>query len=168
VVAILAGAVASALANFSEPDSIFYPAKRAGESVLMATTGDSVARATLETQLSEQRLREAEAMAAAGRGDLVVSAISDHYQYLRDAANDLSSASVSHVGKWLLARDALVQEESQSVTAISQKLKDDKDLVAGNQVDRYSTQFQDDRKTLDPPLQTAVPSPAASPSPASG
>ena len=93
VLAALVGTALAVVTSFADPDSLLYPLKRLGESVLVAATPDRVNRAELEVKLSQTRAREAEDMASRGKGELAVRAVQDRVSLLQAAGRDLSSAS---------------------------------------------------------------------------
>jgi hypothetical protein len=144
----------------SDPDSPFYPLKQTGESVLLATSLDPVARADLEIKLAQTRTREAETMAASSRPDLAVRAVRARYDTLRHAAADLVHASRRDAG-WKSVRDRWEETASEPVTSVERQLAAGGFKEQATEVRNESSTFQDDRKRLDP----ALGKPAASPQP---
>jgi hypothetical protein len=122
LIAVTVGAVLAAGASFSGPDSSLYPVKRTGENILLAHARDPVSRSNLEVNLSEERLREAEAMAAAGRPDLALDMLSVRYSELRDAGNRLAADQVRD-SRWRDARGRFLDEAAKPVAPLQRQLQ---------------------------------------------
>jgi hypothetical protein len=120
-VAVTVGAVLALAASFSTPDSSLYSVKRTGEKMLVTLSRDPISRSDLEVNLSEERLRESEAMAAAGKPDLALDALSARYQELRDAGDVLAAEDV-HDSRWKAARGRFVDEAGKPIAPLEREL----------------------------------------------
>ncbi len=87
-----AGTLAVAAAS-SLPGQAAYGLKLAAENAVVILTADPLNRASLEVEFAEQRLVEAQLMAAQGRGGLAVEAMRDYYSDLLEAQRTLQTAS---------------------------------------------------------------------------
>ncbi len=158
------GVVLAVLSSFADPDSVFYPIKGLGESVLIKVNRDPVARADLEIKLAGARSREAEDMAAAGKGQLAEDAIARHFDLLRSGATDLKRAPL-RTAKWKAARDRLFDEAGKPQTQEQRDLKAAGQAGAADGIKVLAENYQNQRKSLDAGLGRAVP--AAGPAPGS-
>ncbi len=160
-IALALGVGAAGLAALSEPDSSLYGLKRAGENALVAVYSlDASGKAGLQVRLAQMRLREAEAMAQAGKPNLVLQAVRERYNTLRSASQVLSTAS--HDAGWRSARTRLLDEENVDLGTLEQQLTSAGYGDAAARVREEVQRFQADRRTLDVPLGVAPgPSPSA-------
>jgi hypothetical protein len=122
MIAVTVGAFLAVAANFSAPDSALYPVKRTGENILLTLARDPVSRSNLEVNLSEERLREAETMAAAGRPDLALDMLSARYGELRDAGDRLAADPVRDA-RWRDARSHFLDEAARPVAPLQRQLQ---------------------------------------------
>lgn len=159
-VAVGVGVVVAAMAVTSEPDSATYSLRRVAEDALVMVHRNPVSRASLEVDLSDQRLREAEAMALQGHADLAVTAVHDHFVELRQAARALIDASAPSDASWRAARAKLGDAESDSLQTVETQLTLDGDGWAANQVKAEVGSFASERHFLDQELGPA-PAPSA-------
>jgi hypothetical protein len=74
------------------PDSILYPVDKAIENVQVALTTDPVEKAQTLTEISSERLDEAQVMASEGKTELVSTAITESQNTQAEAQNVLTSA----------------------------------------------------------------------------
>jgi hypothetical protein len=167
--AVVLGAAAGALAQFSEPDSGLYPLKRGSEQLMLALTGDPVSRADIHVELARQRLREAASMAQQHRASLAIQANRQRYGELDAAGSDLLSTKV-RTSKWSQVRDRLEEEESVPPTMVERRLDEGGYKAEAQEVRSDATAFQARRKAVDQrllPPEKANPnaSPAPVPSP---
>jgi hypothetical protein len=121
MIAVTLGVILAIAADFSTPDSGLYPIKRAGESALLGLSRDPVGRSDLEVNLAEERLREAETMAATGKPDLALDALSARYAELRDAGDRLA-APQAHDSRWSGARGRYLDEANKPVLPLEREL----------------------------------------------
>jgi DNA-directed RNA polymerase specialized sigma24 family protein len=164
LIAVGVGGTIAIFSMFSGPDSPAYPLKRFAETALLAANRDPVNRADFELKMSSTRSREAEDMAVAGRGDLAVTAVRDHFDDLRAAGADLLR-SPRHDQKWLDQRNRFGELASQSTQQIEADLTATHQREQSDEVKALTTQFQADRKQLDQQLGQAAPPATPSPSP---
>ena len=164
LIAIFVGGVVAVGASFSTPDSSLYGVKRAGEGALIGLARDPVARSDLEVKLAEERLREAETMAANGKPDLALDTLADRYSELRDAGDRLSSAP-THDARWRAARTRFLDEASKPVAPLQRQLTQKGYPTWAAQASDMATQFQRYLDQLTPSLGVQRRSPDAAPQP---
>jgi hypothetical protein len=121
LIAVTVGVVVAAAADFSTPDSSLYTVKRAGENMLLRLSRDPVSRSDLEVNLAEERLREAETMAAVGKPDLALQALATRYSELRDAGDRLAAPQARNA-RWTDARDRYLDEAGKPVLPLEREL----------------------------------------------
>ena len=125
---------------------------RAGESVLLGVTSDRVAKANLEINLSEERLKEAETEAALGHGPAANQAVADRYDELRLAAADLAGVPHKSTASWNSARDRFETEASKPIDTLGRALTAQGEKSAAAGVKATYDRFQTDRQQLDKAL----------------
>jgi hypothetical protein len=152
VLALVAGVILAGAAAFASPSSAVYPLKRAGESVLLGVTTDRVAKANLEINLSEERLKEAETEAALGHGPAAAQAINDRYDELRLAAGDLAGVPHKTTASWKSARDRFETEAGKPIDTLERALTATGQKQAAADVKASYQQFETDRQQLDKEL----------------
>lgn len=146
------GIVLAVLSSFADPDSPFYPLKRAGESVLIALNPDPTNRADLEVKVAETRSREAETMAGdRNNADLAVAAMQEHFDLLRAAARDLIAAR-KRDRHWTSVRDDLESQASLDVAPLERELEQVGAKRQSAQIQADNARFQNDRRSFDPKL----------------
>ncbi|HEX6488490.1 MAG TPA: DUF5667 domain-containing protein [Candidatus Dormibacteraeota bacterium] len=150
--AVVIGVGLAAMAVTSEPDSPAYPLRRVAENALVLAHRDPVSRATLEVDLADQRLREAEAMALANKASLAVPAVHDRYVELLQASRALIDDSSAHDSSWRAARTKLIADESVSLQSLETQLEASGDSWAAAAIRSEVSSFQNERKYLDEEL----------------
>ncbi len=168
VLAVVAGVVLAAAAGFSTPSSPIYPLKRFDEALLLAVTGDRLARANLEVKLAAERMKEAETEASFRHGDLAAAATAERFDILRRAGADLAAAPRRDAA-WRQARGRYEQEASRPVDQLERLMNSNGLSEAARQVRRDNERFQADRARIDrelgaaptgsPTEPTAIPTP---------
>lgn len=172
VVAFVAGIALALAAQLAEPDSVLFPIKKTSERLLLAVTRDPVARASIETQLANQRYRDAEAMAAKNKSDLAVDQMRTYYDDLR-AAGETLAAAPRRSASWNGARDQLDKVSSKPIDILLVELNSRRQVAAAQVIQALAAQFAADRKVMDQKLrtptvtQTQVPQPGSSAVPGS-
>jgi hypothetical protein len=162
VLAALAGTTLAVVSSFADPDSLLYPLKRLGESVLVSATPSPVSKADLEIKLSQTREREAEDMASRGKGDLAVQAIRDRVSLLRSAAKELSGTSAKS-NRWRDTRNSFFATASAPLDEVERELEVTGQPTAAQEVREIDV----DWVHQEPSLRQSLTQPAASPAPAS-
>jgi RNA polymerase sigma-70 factor (ECF subfamily) len=152
IVGIVIGVILAGAAVTSEPDSFTYPLRRLAEDALVTVHTNPVSRASLEVDLSDQRLREAEAMALQGKAGLAAQAVHDRLVELRQAARALIDATGGHDAAWQAARRKLGADEVVSLQQIETQLTAHGDDWAAQRVRAENASFQSDRRFLDQEL----------------
>lgn len=158
------GIVLAGMAVTSEPDSVAYPLRRLAEDGLVMAHRNPASRASLEVDLADQRLREAEAMALQGKAALAVQAVHDRYVELRQAARALIDSSGPHDAAWTAARRKFGADEVASLQQVETQLTADGDGWATQKVRDEVSSFQSDRRFLDQELGPVPGSTTAQPS----
>ena len=161
IAAIVGGALAGA-ASFSTPDSPLYRIKRSGENALLQLARDPVARADLDVNLAEERLREAEGMAAAGKPDVALDTLAARYDELRDAGDRLASAQ-PHDGRWKAAVSRYLTEAQKPIASLQRQLTQKGYPSWADQAGKMAGGFQRDLDRLKPKLGATINAPAPSP-----
>jgi hypothetical protein len=164
VLAALAGTTLAVVSSFADPDSLLYPLKRAGESVLVAATPDAVNRADLEVKLSQTREREAEDMASRGKGGLAVHAVEDRVSLLRAAAHDLAGAS-RRDNRWTGSRTRFTDAASAPLDQVERDLAVTGQPASAEQVRQIDVDWVRRQPALRQSLGQPAPSPTAPPPP---
>lgn len=152
ILGAILGVVLAGAAVTSEPDSLAYPLRRVAEDALVMAHRNPASRASLEVDLSDQRLREAEAMALQGKAGLAVQAVHDRFVELRQAARALIDAGAPQDPAWQAARRKLGADEVASLQQIEGQLTLHGDDWAAGQVRQEANSFQSDRRFLDQEL----------------
>jgi DNA-directed RNA polymerase specialized sigma24 family protein/type VI protein secretion system component VasF len=166
VLAALVGTTLAVVSSFADPDSLLYPLKRLGESVLVAVTQDRVNRAELEVKLSQSREREAEDMASRGKGSLAVQAVRDRVSLLQAAATDLSGVSPRN-SRWTDARNQFLNAAGAPLDQIEHDLDVTGQPPAAEEVRRIDVDWVHQQAPLRQSLGQPAPAPSAPP-PAGG
>jgi hypothetical protein len=166
VLAALVGTTFSVVSSFADPDSLLYPLKRLGESVLVGATPSPVSRADLEIKLSQTREREAEDMASRGKGDLAVQAVRDRISLLQAAVRELSSTSARN-SRWRDTRNSFFGAASTPLDEVERDLEVTGQPSAAQEVRGIDVDWVHQQPSLRQSLGLAAPSPSA-PTPAGG
>ena len=166
IVAVVAGVALALAAQLAEPDSVLFPIKKTSERVLLAVTRDPVARAAIETQLANQRYRDAESMAAKDRDDLAIDQMKIYYDDLR-AAGDTLAAAPHRTASWNTARDQLDKVSSKPIDPLLTELISRKHVPAAQAIQALGTQFAADRKAIDLKLRAPAATTTQAPAPGS-
>ena len=164
LVAALLGGVLAATASFSTPDSPLYPIKRSGEDALRQLSRDPVSRSDIDVNLAEERLRESEGMAAAGKPDLALGALSTRYDELREAGDRLAAAGVRDA-RWKSAVQRYVNEARKPVAPLERQLTQKGFPTWATQAGNMAADFQRYLDQLTPQLGVAGGSPGSAPEP---
>ena len=164
LIAALLGGVVAAAASFSTPESPLYRIKRSGENVLLQLARDPVARSDLDINLAEERLREAEGMAAAGKPDLALDILSIRYDELRDAGDRLA-AEPTHDARWKAATKRYLSEAQEPVTPLQHQLKQKGFESWATQAGNMASDFQAYLDGIKPQLGATTTSPGSAPQP---
>ena len=165
LLALIAGVTLAMAAQLSEPDSSLYGLKLKTEAVLLAVNRSDVSKAGVHLQLASQRYRDAEAMAAVGKGDLAVSSMAAYYDELRQAGSELAAAP--RTGSWKSVRDQFDSAESKPIDTILTQLQNSHQAAAATQIQKLADRFGNDRKSIDVKLNGPSAKPNPTPSGAS-
>jgi hypothetical protein len=162
--ALLAGSALALAAQLAEPDSQLYPLKLNTEKMLVATGRTPTGKANVRIELATQRYRDAEAMAAKGKGTLAVEAMGAYYDQLRAAGVELSAAP-RDLG-WKSVRSQFAKAETKSNDVIVNQLQNSGQKEAVKSIQTLESQFAKDRRAIDQRLNLATPTnPNANPQP---
>ena len=167
LIAALLGGVVAATSSFSTPDSPLYRVKRSGEDALLKLARDPISRSDLDIKLAEERMREAEGMAAAGKPDIALSTLSTRFDELRDAGDRLAAAQ-PHDARWKDAVKRYLAEAQEPVTPLQHQLIQKGDASSAKEAGDMSSEFQAYLDGVKPELgvaNTSAPGPAPQPSP---
>jgi uncharacterized protein YaaR (DUF327 family) len=164
LVAVLVGGILAVVASFSTPDSPFYGIKRSGENTLSQLQRDPVARSDLDVNLAEERLRESEGMAVAGKPDLALAALATRYDELRDAGDRLAAAR-THDARWKSAVSRYVTEAQKPITSLEHQLTQKGYPSWAAQAASLASDFQKYLDGVKPQLGVITPSPSPTPLP---
>jgi Domain of unknown function (DUF5667) len=164
LIAILLGGILAVVASFSTPDSPFYGIKRSGEKTLSQLQRDPVSRSDLDVNLAEERLRESEGMAVAGKPDLALAALSTRFDELRDAGDRLAAAR-PHDARWKGAVNRYVTEAQKPVTPLEHQLSQKGYPSWADQAGSMAANFQKYLDGIKPQLGVVTPLPTPTPLP---
>ena len=154
--ALIAGSTLALAAQLAEPDSQLYPLKLNTEKMLVAVGRTPTGKANVRIELATQRYRDAEAMAAKGKGSLAVQAMRAYYDQLRAASDELAVAP--HDAGWKGVRDQFAKAETKSNDVIVNQLQNSGQKNAVKDIQGLESQFAKDRKAIDTRLNLATPS----------
>ncbi|MDQ6917985.1 MAG: DUF5667 domain-containing protein [Candidatus Dormibacteraeota bacterium] len=157
MLALLAGVSLALAAQLSEPDGNLYPLKLNTERLLVAANRSPVSQAGVRMQLANQRYRDAEAMAARGKGKLAVASMQAYYDQLRLAGAALAGAQ--HDPSWKAVRAQYLTAEAKPIDNIVTQLQNTHQVDALAGVKALSEQFAKDRKDIDAKLNPLAPTP---------
>ena len=157
LLALAAGITLALAAQLAEPDSSLYPLKLNTERLLVAVNRAPAGRAAVHLELSNQRFRDAESMAAVGKGNLSVAAMRAYYDQLRLAGSDLAAAK--HDASWKGVRDQFDKAEAKPIDEILTQLQNTKQTAALSGIKALADQFAADRKSIDARLSPPAPAP---------
>ena len=163
ILALIAGSTLALAAQLAEPDSSLYPLKLNTEKMLVATGRTPTGRANVRIELATQRYRDAEAMAAKGKGTLAVQAMHAYYVQLRSAAAELAVAR--HDAGWKGVRDQFAKAETKSNDVIVNQLQNSGQKSAVKSIQGLESQFAKDRKAIDTQLSLSTPTVPTTPQP---
>ena len=163
--AIFTGVGLAFAAQLSDPDSPLYPVRIVSEKGLVAVSRNPVDKAAVHVDFANQRFRDAESMAAKGKAQLALDALSAYYDELRLGTNTLGSVKLRDK-KWLDTRKQLASAESKRIDIVEAALTNAGQKDAAAIVAERQKAFNAERQTLDKQLAVEVPKPAA-PAPAS-
>jgi len=164
VLALIAGGTLALAAQLAEPDGQLYPLKLNTEKMLVATGRTPTGRANVRIELATQRYRDAEAMAAKGKGGLAVQSIAAYYDQLRAAGQELERAPRD--AGWKSVRAQYLKAETKQNDVIVNQLLNGGQKNAVKSIQALEMQFGKDRKLIDAKLNLATqPNPGANPQP---
>ena len=168
LLALLAGAMLATAAQLAEPDNSLYRLKLQTESLLLDANRTPTGKAGVRLELASQRFRDAEAMAAVGKGDLSVQSMQAYYDQLRQAGALLAAAP--HDSSWKSVHDQFDTAEAKPIDTLLQQLQNSHQDTAAKEVQALADQFAKDRVKIDKALNpgAASASPAPMPSGATG
>ena len=168
LLALLAGATLALAAQLAEPDSTLYGLKLQTESLLLAVNRSPTSKAGVRLELASQRFRDAEAMAAVGKGDLSVQSMNAYYDQLRQAGALLAGAPRD--SSWKSVRDQFDSAEAKPIDTLLAQLQNTHQGDAAKRVQALADRFARDRVAIDKKLNpgSASPNPAPLPSGATG
>jgi Domain of unknown function (DUF5667) len=164
LIAVLLGGVLAAVASFSTPDSPFYGVKRSGENVLLQLSRDPVSRSDMDVNLAEERLREAEGMAAASKPDVALDTLETRYDELRDAGDRLAAAQPRDA-RWKGAVTRYLAEAQKPVTPLEHQLTQKGFPTWAAQAGSMAGDFQQYLDQVKPRLGVTNAAPGAAPQP---
>lgn len=164
ILALIAGSALALAAQLAEPDAPLYPLKLNTERMLVAVGRTPTGKANVRIQLATQRYRDAEAMAAKGKGTLAVESMGAYYDQLRAAGAELGGAP--HDAGWRTARDQFAKAEAKPNDVIVNQLLNSGQKDAVKSIQGLESQFAKDRKAIDAKLNlTPKPNPGGNPQP---
>ena len=152
--ALVAGVTLALASQLAEPDSSLYPLKMSSERLLVAVNRAPTSKASIHLQLANQRFRDAEAMAASGKGSYAVSSIRAYYDQLRLAARELARGR--HDAAWKTVRNQFDAAEAKPIDVIITQLQNNRQMASVDGVKAAAAQFSRDRKTIDTQLNPAA------------
>jgi hypothetical protein len=152
--ALVAGVSLALAAQLSEPDSGLYGLKLETERILLAVNRSPTSKASVHLQLASQRFRDTEAMAATGRGDLVVLSMAAYYDELRQAGAELARAQRD--APWKSVRNQFDSAESKPIDSITSQLQNEHLPSVSLRVQALAGRFAEDRKSIDAKLNAPV------------
>ena len=155
LLALAAGITLALAAQLAEPDSSLYPLKLNTERLLVAVNRAPAGRAAVHLEVSNQRFRDAESMAAVGKGNLSVAAMRAYYDQLRLAGSDLAAAKQD--ASWKSVRDQFDKAEAKPIDEILLQLRNTRQTAALSDVKALADKFAADRKNIDAKLHMAAP-----------
>jgi hypothetical protein len=157
MLALIAGVTLALAAQLAEPDSGLYSLKLQTEQVLLAVNRSPTSQASVHLQLASQRYRDAEAMAAVGKGDYSVQSMAAYYDELRQAGHQLASAHRD--ASWKSVRDQFDSAEAKPIDTILTQLQNTHETGAVAQIQALAARFDKDRKSIDAKLNPASATP---------
>lgn len=152
--ALVAGVTLALASQLAEPDSSLYPLKMSSERLLVAVNRAPTSKASIHLQFASQRFRDAEAMAASGKGNYAVSSVQAYYDQLRLAGQELAGAR--HDAAWKSVRNQFDAAESKPIDEIITQLQNTRQPASVDGVKAAAAQFAKDRKTIDAKLNPAA------------
>ncbi len=162
--ALIAGVTLALASQLAEPDSSLYPLKLSSERLLVAVNRSPTSKAGIHLQLASQRFRDAEAMAASGKGKYAVGSIRAYYDQLRLAGGELARAR--HDAAWKSVHNQFDSAESKPIDEIVTQLQSTGQTASVDGVKAAAAEFAKDRKTIDANLKPApAPGGGATPGP---
>jgi len=164
LIAAVLGGVLAAAASFSTPDSPFYSIKRSGENTLLQLSRDPIARSDLDVNLAEERLREAEGMAAADKPDLALDTMSTRYDELRDAGDRLAAMGTRDA-RWKSAVQRYLAEARKPIAPLERQLTQKGYPTWATEAGNLAKDFQGYLDRLAPSLGVANQAPGSAPQP---
>ena len=152
--ALVAGVTLALASQLAEPDSSLYSLKLSSERLLVAVNRAPTSKASIHLQLASQRFRDAEAMAASGKGSYAVTSIHAYYDQLRLAGQELAGAP--HDAAWRTVRNQFDSAEAKPIDVIITQLQSTRQTASVDGVKAAAAQFSNDRKTIDARLHPAA------------
>ena len=151
--ALVAGVTLALASQLAQPDSSLYSLKLSSERLLVAVNRSPTSKASIHLQLASQRFRDAEAMAANGKGSYAVSSIQAYYDQLRLAGRELAGARQD--ATWRSVHNQFDAAEAKPIDEIVTQLQNTRQMAALDGVKAAAAEFAKDRKMIDAKLKPA-------------